>query len=251
MIRFESTHRFLVTGASSGLGRAIALKLHGLGATVIALSRNASALEDLHRSLSDPERIILYPFDLRDLDAIPSAFKEIVSRHGKLKGVVHSAGVGGVEPLKTLTIESAKAMFDLNYFSAIMLLKAFCDKRIHDADPSVVMISSISALYGNAGLCNYSATKGALNALIKAAAVEQSRNRIRINAVSPGFIVTDIVRHSPEVYNEAFFEQIRAEYPLGEGQPEDAAAATVFLLSDQARWITGQNLIVDGGRTLL
>lgn len=251
MIHFETHQRFLVTGASSGLGRAIALKLVDLGATVIAMSRNEETLLSLKKLVSTPENIIIEPYDLSDLEGIVPMMKNIVSQYGKLSGLVHSAGIGGVEPLKALSIESAKTMFDLNYFAALMLTKAFCDKRVYDSNPSIVLLSSISALYGNAGLSNYSATKGALNAMVRAAAVEQARNGIRINAVSPGFIVTDIVQHSPEVYNEAFFEQIRREYPLGEGKPEDVASVSAFLLSDQARWITGQNMVVDGGKTLL
>jgi NAD(P)-dependent dehydrogenase (short-subunit alcohol dehydrogenase family) len=251
MIRFESSQRFLVTGASSGLGRAIAIKLADLGATIIALSRRESALNSLKENTLYPDNIIVYPFDLSDLDAIIPMIKSIVTQHGKLTGLIHSAGIGGVEPLKTLSVESSKAMFDLNYFAALILTKGFCDKRIYDSNPAIVLLSSISALYGNAGLVNYSASKGAINAMVRSLAVEQSRNGIRINAVSPGFIATEIVQHAPEVYNEAFFEQIRREYPLGEGHPDDVASAVAFLVSNQSRWITGQNLVIDGGRTLL
>lgn len=251
MIHFEPQQRFLITGASSGLGRAIAIQLCDLGATVIALARTESKLLSLKKETLHPENIIAIPFDLSDLDGISSTIKGIVSKYGKLTGLVHSAGIGGVEPLKALTLESAKSLFDLNYFAALMVTKAFCDKRIYDTNPSIVLLSSISSLYGNAGLTNYSASKGAINAMVQAVAIEQARNKIRINAVSPGFIVTDIVQHSPQVYNEAFFEQIQQEYPLGEGHPGDVASMVSFLLSKQARWITGQNFVVDGGRTLL
>jgi NAD(P)-dependent dehydrogenase (short-subunit alcohol dehydrogenase family) len=251
MIHFEPQQRFLITGASSGLGRAIALQLSDLGATVIVLARTESKLISLKEETIHPENIIAVPFDLSNLDDIASMIKSLVATHGKLTGLVHSAGIGGVEPLKALSLESAKALFDLNYFAGLMLTKTFCDKRIYQANPSIVLLSSISSLSGNAGLSNYSASKGAINAMVRSVAVEHARNGIRINAVSPGFIVTDIIQHSPEVYNETFFEQIRQEYPLGEGYPNDIATMVSFLLSKQARWITGQNFVVDGGRTLL
>jgi 3-oxoacyl-[acyl-carrier protein] reductase len=252
MIQFNSDNIFLVTGASSGLGKAIALKIISLGGSVIAVSRNSDKLNHSRNEAIDPERFFIEPFDLSaSLDEIPDFIKQLAKKYGKLTGLVHSAGIGGVTPLKALDLAEAKSMFDINYFSALMLAKGFCDKRICTSNASVVILSSIASLQGNSGLGNYSATKGAINSLVQSLAVEMARQNTRINAISPGFIVTEIVQHAQDVYNDAFFTKIKEDYPLGEGHPEDVASACAFLLSDSGRWITGQNIIIDGGRTLL
>ncbi len=252
MIQFNSDTIFLVTGASSGLGKAIALKIIALGGSVIAVSRNSDKLNLSRNEAVNPERFSIEPFDLSTrLEEIPDFIKQLAKKHGKLTGLIHSAGIGGVTPLKALDLAEAKSMFDINYFSALMLAKGFCDKRVCTANASMVILSSIASLQGNSGLNNYSATKGAINSLVQSLAVEMARQNIRINAISPGFIMTEIVQHAPDVYNDAFFAKIKEEYPLGEGHPEDVASACAFLLSDSARWITGQNIIIDGGRTLL
>lgn len=252
MIEFNQDNIFLVTGASSGLGKEIVLKLNSLGATVIAVSRSEENLLLLKEIVLKKEQLKIESFDLSQTDEIQFFIKALVSKYGKLTGIVHSAGVGGVEPLKILSLESAKQMFEINYFSALALAKSFCDKRIFtSAFPSMIFLSSISSMTGNSGLVNYSATKGAINSMVKALAVEQARSGIRINAVAPGFIVTDIVKSSPEVYNEEYFEKVRNEYPLGEGEPNDVASLVAFLASKEAKWITGQIIVVDGGRTLI
>lgn len=252
MIEFSKENVFLVTGASSGLGKEIVLKLNSLGATVIAVARSEEKLNLLKEEITHADSLHVESFDLSLTDEIQSFMKTIVSTYGKLTGVVHSAGIGGIEPLKVLSLESAKQMFEINYFSALALAKSFCDKRIFTSNfPSMIFLSSISSMIGNSGLINYSATKGAINSMVKALAVEQARSGIRINAVAPGFIVTDIVKSSPEVYNEEYFERVRNEYPLGEGEPNDVASLVVFLASKEAKWITGQTIVVDGGRTLI
>lgn len=252
MIQFTLEDIFVVTGASSGLGKAIAHKIIALGGSVIAVARDSDKLLQTQTEALHPERLWIEPFDLAtQLEAIPGFIKQCSKKYGKLAGLVHSAGIGGVTPLKALDLSEAKAMFDINYFSALMLAKGFCDKRICTANASVVLLSSVAALQGNSALGNYAATKGAINSLVHSLAVETARQNIRINAVSPGFIVTDIVRHAPEVYNDTFFAKIKEDYPLGEGYPEDVASACAFLLSSSARWITGQNFIIDGGRTLV
>ena len=252
MIEFSEENIFLVTGASSGLGKEIVLKLNSLGATVIAVSRSEENLLLLKEIVLNKEQLKIESFDLSQTNEIQFFIKTLVSKYGKLTGIVHSAGVGGVEPLKILSLESAKQMFEINYFSALALAKAFCDKRIFASDfPSMIFLSSISSMTGNSGLVNYSATKGAINSMVKALAVEQARSGIRINAVAPGFIVTDIVKSSPEVYNEEYFEKVRNEYPLGDGEPNDVASLVAFLASKEAKWITGQIIVVDGGRTLI
>ncbi|MFZ2889156.1 SDR family NAD(P)-dependent oxidoreductase [Sulfuricurvum sp.] len=252
MIQFNPDNVFLVTGASSGLGKAIALKIIALGGSVIAVSRNSDKLNLSRNEAIEPERFFIEPFDLSaSLEEIPDFIKQCAKKYGKLAGLVHSAGIGGVTPLKVLDLSEAKSMFDINYFGALMLTKGFCDKRICTANASVVILSSIAAIQGNSGLGNYSATKGAVNSLVQSLAVETAKQNIRINAISPGFIVTEIIQHAPNVYNDEFFTKIKEEYPLGEGHPEDVASACIFLLSHSARWITGQNIIIDGGRTLL
>jgi NAD(P)-dependent dehydrogenase (short-subunit alcohol dehydrogenase family) len=252
MIQFSPDDIFVVTGASSGLGKAIALKIIALGGSVIAVSRNSDKLVQTQTEALHPEQLWIEPFDLATrLEETPDFIKQCAKKYGKLTGLVHSAGIGGVTPLKAIDLSEAKSMFDINYFSALMLAKGFCDKRVCTANASIVILSSIASLQGNSGLGNYSATKGAINSLVQSLAVETARQNIRINAISPGFIVTEIVHHAPDVYNDAFFAKIKEEYPLGEGHPEDVASACAFLLSDSARWITGQNIIIDGGRTLL
>jgi NAD(P)-dependent dehydrogenase (short-subunit alcohol dehydrogenase family) len=252
MIQFNPDNIFVITGASSGLGKAITLKIIALGGSVIAIARNSDKLNLARTEALDPERFFIEPFDLStQLEEIPDFIKQLAKKYGKLSGLVHSAGIGGVTPLKVLDLAEAKSMFDINYFSALMLAKGFCDKRVCAPNASVVILSSIASIQGNSGLSNYSATKGAINSLIHSLAVETARQNIRVNAISPGFIVTEIIHHAPDVYNDAFFAKIKEEYPLGEGHPEDVASACAFLLSDSARWITGQNIIIDGGRTLL
>ena len=250
-LQFELANLYLVTGSSSGLGKATALFLNSLGATVVAVGRNADKLTDAKNESVYPEKFLTYCFDFSDLDNIGLFVKSLVSEHGKFTGLVHSAGIGGVMPLKSVDIDEAKKMFDINYFSGLVLAKSFADKRICQSPASLVFISSISSISGNAGISNYSASKGAVNALVKSLAVELAKNNIRVNAVLPGFIITDIVNASPDVYNDAFFEKIAQEYPLGTGLPEDVAHLIAFLLSPLSRWITGQNIVIDGGRTLL
>lgn len=250
-LHFESDNLYLVTGASSGLGKATALLLNELGAKVVAVARNEDKLVAAKLESMFPDNFLVHSYDFSDLNNIGIFIKDLVSKHGKFVGLVHSAGIGGVMPLKSLDLEAAKSMFDINYFSGIVLAKAFADKRISQMPSSLVFLSSISSISGNAGISNYSASKAAINAMVKSLAVELAKNNIRVNSVLPGFVETDIVKNSPEVYNEEFFTKIEQEYPLGKGTPEDVANLIVFLLSPLSRWITGQNIVIDGGRTLL
>jgi NAD(P)-dependent dehydrogenase (short-subunit alcohol dehydrogenase family) len=250
-LQLESGNLYLVTGGSSGLGKATALFLNSLGATVVVVGRNSGKLTDAKNESVYPEKFLTYCFDFSDLDNIGIFVKSLVIEHGKFTGLVHSAGIGGVMPLKSVDVDEAKKMFDINYFAGLVLAKSFADKRVCQAPASLVFVSSISSISGNSGISNYSASKGAINALVKSLAVELAKNNIRVNSVLPGFIITDIVNASPDVYNDAFFEKVAQEYPLGTGLPEDVAHLIAFLLSPLSRWITGQNIVIDGGRTLL
>ena len=252
MIKFNGEN-ILVTGASDGLGKAICLLLNSLGANVIGIARNESKLEQLKKEIEFKEK---FHYELEDLslniDEIPNVVSMISKKYGKLLGLVHSAGMIEILPLKAITEEKLNQIHNLNFKSAVMLCKGFSDKRNNIGESSsIVLLSSIASLLGYKGLISYSTSKGAISSLVKSLAVELSQNKVRVNSVSPGHINTELFNQNKELYNKEFLEELETKYPFGLGEPEDIANIVTFLLSDKSRWITGQNIVVDGGRTLL
>ena len=252
MIKFTSEDIFLVTGSSSGIGKSVALKLNELGSKVIAVSRSPEALKVLQNTSAYPHNFFFEIINLSsEIEKLSERVLELSSRYGRLRGIVLSAGEQQILPLRSLTPKKAKELFDINYFANIALCKGFCDRRAHrEKDSSVVFISSIASVTGNAGIINYSASKGAINSAVKALAVELAKDNIRVNAVLPGFVKTGIIDKWRDIYTHEYLEQLEKEYPLGIGQPEYVADLVVFLLSDCSRWITGGNIIIDGGASL-
>jgi 3-oxoacyl-[acyl-carrier protein] reductase len=253
VIQFTPENLVLVTGASSGIGEAVALQLNELGARVIGMSRSEENLRRVKRSAAQPDHFHIEPIDLtQEINDLPKVMKEMAKEHGKFSGFVHAAGVTQMTPLKGLTEDKSKALFDLNYFSGLMLGKGFADRRVRqEADTAIVYISSILAVIGNVGTLNYAASKGAINSLVRSMALELAPLRVRVNSVSPGYIETDMTTKNAHLYSDQFKDELKNMYPLGSGKPEDVANSVSFLLSKQARWMTGQNLIVDGGRSII
>jgi NAD(P)-dependent dehydrogenase (short-subunit alcohol dehydrogenase family) len=238
----------LVTGASSGIGRETAILLSQLGARLILVGRNAVQLEKTLALLEGTAHQV-HAFDLSALDDIPRWMKEIIGESGPLHGLVHSAGMQFTRPLRITTVETMEDLMRVNVTAALFLAKAFRQKGVSTTGSSMVFLSSVMGIVGQAGQAAYSASKGALVTLTKSLALELSREDIRVNCVAPAVVRTEMTERMLQSLTPEQVTQIEAMHPLGIGNPRDVANAIAFLLADTGRWITGTTLVVDGGYT--
>jgi NAD(P)-dependent dehydrogenase (short-subunit alcohol dehydrogenase family) len=240
---------YLVTGATSGIGQGIARVLHELGAKLVLTGRDKDKLEKLGQELS-PHHHLLRPFDLETVDEIPAWIKTIVGEIGPLNGFVHSAGICQILPVQALNVKRFDRTMRLNLLSAMMIVRGLVQPNCHVKDQtSIVLISSTAGVVGCPGQTLYTASKGALIAFAKGAALELAPLGIRVNALSPACVETPMLDYLRQSIPEENFQQLCRQHVLGIGQPLDVAQATAFLLSEASRWMTGTNLILDGGLT--
>lgn len=251
MVQFNGEN-ILVTGASDGLGKAICLLLNSLGANVIGIARTQSKLEQVKHEVEFKEKFSYICRDLSiEIDELPKLIKEIAKEHGKLKGLVFCAGQVELLPLKALTTENIDSLYNINLKSLLLISKGFSDKRCSLDKSSIVYISSITSILGMKGMAVYSSSKGAINSIVKTLAVELSNRGINVNSVLPGYVETNMTLQNKDVNSKEYLNELESMYPLGLGEPNDVANLVTFLLSDTSKWITGQNIVIDGGRTLL
>lgn len=233
--------RFVVTGASSGIGRQIVKELADAGAVVLALARREEKLKQLAEEY--PDKIMTKATDVTDTVQLESAVSDF-AKDGKINGSVHAAGFYEAVPLKVIRKQNAQKMFDTNLLSGIELVRIATQKKNAAAGASHVQICSASSLRGEAGSTIYCATKSAIIGAVRSMAIELARQNIRYNCVSPGWVAeTDMTAKIPKEITE----EIIAKYPLRVGTASDVAGMVLFLLSDKASWITGTNIVVDGG----
>lgn len=239
--------RILVTGASSGIGRACAVMAAELGASVTLVARRAEALEETRQLMVAPERHRCLTWDFAGGQDLAPLFAEIL-KDGKLDGLVHAAGIGLAMPLAAVDLQEAKHVMEVNWLSFLALMKQCAKKRIAAPGLSAVAISSVSALAGWMGSAVYAGSKGAVSATVRALAIELAPKGIRVNAVCPSNIKTPMFDAvTGGVNNSEGIDKVLAKQPLGFGSPEQVAAPVCFLLSEAASFITGVNLPVDGG----
>ncbi len=239
----------VVTGASSGLGRAIAVCLSRCGARLILMGRDTQRLAATAAALATPH-VETLSLDLRDCDAIAGALSPLAARHGRIYGLCHCAGIVETRPLNAIRLDHFREMMDINVSAGLELARVLSRRDIMtEGEGSMVFVSSIYARVGMAGQIAYSATKGALASAARALAIELARRRIRVNVLSPGLVHTPLSDTALSALSPAQRAELETAHPLGPGTPEDVARAAVFLLAPQNRWMTGADLVIDGGFT--
>lgn len=239
----------LVTGASSGIGRQCAIDSSKMGARVVLLGRNEVRLNET-LSQMDGKGHMVVAFDLTESAQIKEVVSGIVSAVGPIHGVLHCAGISDTLPLKLVKNDLLDKFFRNNVYSAIELTREVCSvKNVSKEGASIVFFSSIMGCVGESGKSLYSMTKGALIAATRSLACEYAKRKIRFNCISPGAILTPINANLPHMADPEKKQVLADKHLLGLGECSDISNACIFLLSDASKWITGQNLIVDGGYT--
>lgn len=238
----------LVTGASSGIGRQCAIDCSKMGAKVVAIGRNQERLDSAVAEMEGTG--VSYSYDLANLDGIKDLIATIVEAHGKLDGFIHAAGIEVTNPVKLSKPEEYESLFHVNCMSAFEIVKNLCGIKTFNKGGSIVLISSISGVIARKGLSAYAASKGALMSAARVMALEIAPREIRVNTVSPGTILTPMMQKALDAMSEEDKKKRVEGFPLGLGQTTDISNACIYLLSDASRWVTGQNLIIDGGYTV-
>lgn len=240
----------LITGASSGIGAQCAIDCSKMGAKVVLIARNE---ERLNRVLSQCEgdAHAYYTADMAEIvdKGARPLLERIVSEHGKLDGFIHSAGIQKTAPLKLLSMKDYVEVIKVNTLSAFEILKYLPNIKYMNAGGHIVLIASITGVIGRSGLAAYSASKGALISAVRSMSLELAHRGICINCVSPGTILTPLMQSYLDTLDESKKKQRIDGFPLGLGQTADISNACIYLLSDASRWVTGQNLVIDGGYT--
>jgi short-subunit dehydrogenase len=237
----------LITGATSDIGTAIARKLSGTH-NLLLHGRDRVKLEELAEDILSGNEIKIWVQDLSDCDSIASNLSALLSQLDiEVSDFVHCAGMVRILPLKNFRSDYYKEIFSVNFYSAVEIVKILIRKPNVQALRNILFISAYFSKFGDKGNSIYAATKGAIDSFVKSLAVELAPS-VRVNSVLPGAIRTKMTGHLFE--EEQYMQNFYKRYLLGEGSCSDIAEMVSFLLSSSAKWITGQNMMVDGGASI-
>lgn len=236
----------LVSGATSGIGLELCRQIVANGGNFIGLGRNTSVLQSYidENNLVQSKAVVA---DLTNEESILASLETVE----KIDGYVHSAGIVQNNPIQFFNKELYDQIRTVNLDSSLIILSQLLKKKKFNKPASVVFLSSISGMYGMKGNGIYGITKSSLNIMAKTYANELAGKKIRVNAVAPGMVNTQITLDANDFLSEEVINEDKKKYPLGYGEPEDVALPIVFLLSDASKWITGQVMVLDGGRTAI
>jgi len=235
----------LITGASSGIGKATAIECSKMGAKIIITGRNLKRLQETYDEL-EGDGHLMFQADLMIKDEFDSLFNSI----SKLDGLVHSAGIARHMLFNFLKKDQLNEMMGINFEIPTLLTQALLKQKKINSGGSIVFINSISGIMSSyIGGSIYSASKGALNGLLKGLALEYASKKVRVNGVMPAMIETRLIDKSDVTEEQLKLDRLK--YPLKRyGTSEEVAYAAIYLLSDASSWTTGTNILLDGGRTI-
>ena len=239
----------LVTGAGRGIGRAIAIALAKEGAEVVVnYNGSEERAKEVKQTIEENGgKASIYKCNVSDFEACEAMIKDIVKEHGRLDILINNAGITKDGLIMKMKEEDFDSVLNVNLKGTFNTIRHSARQMLRQKSGKIINISSVSGILGNAGQANYSASKAGVIGLTKSAARELASRGITVNAIAPGFINTEMT----EVLSEKVKEGATAQIPLGKfGETEDIANAAAFLASDEARYITGQTLHVDGGMAM-
>ncbi|MEG0797048.1 MAG: SDR family oxidoreductase [Odoribacter sp.] len=244
----EQDEYILITGASSGMGREIAIQL-SIANNIIINGRDMERLQQTSICCNKNSKHLIWQYDLENVDGVEESLIQLIVQNNCLvKGFVHCAGYMKTIPLKMIRVDLFQSSFNVNVIAAAMIAKVLTKKKINQtALKNIVLISSNISNFGAKAFSAYAASKAATDGLMRCLAVELAPT-IRVNSVLPGGVRTAMTEAMYQ--DEELIKRIASVYPLGLGEVKDIYEAVNFLLSDGAKWITGQQLTVDGGRTI-
>jgi len=234
----------IITGASSGIGKQCAISCSEMGANIVLIGRDEERLKETHNCLKDGNHLY-YILDITRYDEIENVIGESVHKIGKISGLIHSAGKEITVPLNMMKPSFYEDLYAVNVISGLEFTKIVSKKKYSEAPMSIVFIASVMGSFGDSAFSAYCSSKGAIINVTKSLAIELAQKQIRVNSVSPGFIKDTAM--SNNMVKNISEEKLLLQHPLGFGKTVDVANACIYLLSDASQWVTGINLVVDGG----
>ena len=238
---------FVVIGASSGMGRQIALELAEAGAHVLAVARNEERLQAVKNQYPDLIDFAILDVTTATDDDWEKIVGDFVKKNGKINGEVYTSGTTALTPLRSYDEKSARNVMEVGFWGAIKSLQVLSKKKFASPESSYVLFSSTAGHFGLKGTGIYSASKAAIRIAAYSFCHDLSREKHRLNTISPGWVKTNMTDESASKLGGASEESIGHSYLLEIGEPSDVSGMVLFLLSDRAKWITGEDFVIDGG----
>ena len=233
----------LIVGAGSGIGKSIAEQLIALKEDIVIADINLNKWDS-----SSINNVLFYQLDVTDEESINFMIENFRTEEIYLKGLVYTVGKAITLPLKSIKIETYQELIEINTISFFNLIETLATQQlISEQGASIVVISSVVGQYGARGKIAYGLTKGAIDSGIKSLALELASKNIRVNAIAPGTVQTEMLDKLISSIGEEEVNKMLLDYPLGLGYPQDISDLTFFLLSNQSKWITGSVITIDGG----